>query len=419
MSRKLELLIITHHNVFPVDSGAAMTTVSYIEEMQKWHKVSVVITNPFVPSQEDLEKLKSRWSNVRIFHGDGAGHSSGHQGFMGKVRKGLYKTGILKAPVYTLTETAQFNYSPLRPDEAAVIQRALDAGSYDIIEVNYVEKFPAIFMLPADTIKVAVNHEPRFRRTMVQNQGGLLEKKYGSYLEAYQYKIENDLMDLYDAVICLNQEDTELVGKSVSKPIYQAPVSASWEDISEIEPIHTPVEHVFFLGSGNHHPNFDAVDWYVQSMAKTVFEELSVKLEVIGDWPAEKQKQLESPYVIFKGFVDDLNIYAENSVMLVPVRTGGGIRTKIQWAMSKGIPVVSTAFGHEGIPCVHERSIMQAEDVHGFVDGIRKLKSDNSLRNLIRKEANEIIREHFSPKTVVDSRSLIYSELLNHKLVLQ
>lgn len=418
MSKKLNILIITHHNVFPVDSGAAMTTMSYIEEMQNWHNLSVVVTHPYVPSAEDLIRLKTKWPKVTLYCSEG-GNQSSHSGFMSKVRSLMYKTGLLQAPVYTLTETAQYYYAPLKPDEAETIQKALAATSYDIIEVNYVEKFPAIFLLPESTIKVAVNHEPRFRRTMVQNQGGLLEKNYGTYLEKYQYKLENDLMDLYDAVICLNKEDTDLVGNSISKPVYQAPVSASWEDICEINDLERPVEHVFFLGSGNHHPNFDAVEWYRESLGRSVYEKLGVKLEVIGDWPQEKQKQLESPYLNFIGFVDDLNVYAENSIMLVPVRTGGGIRTKIQWAMSKGIPVVSTAFGHEGIPCIHENSVMQAEDTEAFVSGIKRLLDDVSLRNKIRREANLIMREHFSPKTVVDSRSKIYSELLTQKLVLE
>ncbi len=226
-------------------------------------------------------------------------------------------------------------------------------------------------------------------------------------------------MDLYDSVICLNAEDVALVRKSVTKPVYLAPVSPNWEDINEIKDISTPIEHVFFLGSGNHHPNFDAMEWYVTSMAKEIYEQLGVKLKVIGDWPLEKQRQLESSYIEFTGFVDDLNVYAENSIMVVPVRTGGGIRTKIQWAMSKGIPVVSTAFGYEGIPCMHEQSVMQAESTRGFLEGIQKLMTDNVLRNKVRHEANLIMRKHFSPKTVVESRTRIFRELLSHKLVLE
>jgi glycosyltransferase involved in cell wall biosynthesis len=157
------------------------------------------------------------------------------------------------------------------------------------------------------------------------------------------------------------------------------------------------------------------VEWYKEEIGSKVSSELGINLKVIGDWSKEKRDKLESPFIHFEGFVDDLNIFSENSIMIVPVRYGGGIRTKIQWAMSKGIPVVSTLFGHEGIPCEDGISYLQAENGEQFKKAISELLNNNNLRNTIRKQANELVREYFSPKIVVDTRTKIYKELLELK----
>jgi glycosyltransferase involved in cell wall biosynthesis len=416
MAERLNILIITHQTVFPVNSGGAMTTMSYIEEMQKFHNLSIVITDPFVPKEPFLSELKSIWSKSKLYHTENSKPT-----FIFKlkefIKKPLRKLRILKAATYTTEEYATFNYETLSYPQITLIKKILSENNFDVIEVNYVEKFPLVFALPKETLKIAVNHEPRFKRTIIQKENGKIDKKYGEYLAAYQSQFENMLMENFDSVLCLNQDDVDLVSESISKPVYLAPVSASWKDIEEISTISEPITNIFFLGSGNHYPNFDAVEWYETELGNKIYEELNIKLKVIGDWSKEKRGSITNRYISFEGFIDDLDIFAKNSIMIVPVRYGGGIRTKIQWAMSKGIPVISTQFGHEGISCEHGKNFLRAENNEDFLASIKLLLKDNDLRNSIREEGNLLIRKYFSPKIVVETRTKIYEELLLNKMV--
>jgi len=418
MAQKLNILIITHHSVFPVDSGGAMTTMSYIEEMQKFHNLSVVITDPFLPKPPFLDELKSKWSQVNLYYTEALKPS-----FLTKIKEILKATllyfGFIKGATYTTEEDANFNYSSLDFPQVSLIQKIISENEFDVIEVNYVEKFALIFALPENVLKIAVNHEPRFKRTMVQKRNGKLDVKYGEYLEAYQSQFEHMLLEKYDGVLCLNQEDADLISKNVSKPVRLAPISAGWDDIEEIEPITVPLINIFFLGSGFHYPNFDAVQWYADEIGSNIYEKLGIKLKVIGDWTKEKRDSISSSFITYEGFVDDLSVFSQNSLMIVPVRYGGGIRTKIQWAMSKGIPVISTGFGHEGIPCEDGISFLKAENPEEFLKAIKKLLANLGLRNSIRKEANLLIRNHFNPKIVVETRTKLYRELMAHKMETQ
>ena len=418
MSSKLNILIITHYNLYPIESGGAQATMSYLSEMQHLHQLSILITNPFVPSVEQLKELQTKLPLVNIITAEPPIDSFLNR-FKQKVKQMLTRMGFMGSGPATMIDNAQHHYLPLNHEDYKLIKKATENQRFDVIEVNFLEKFPVIYALPKDSVKVAVNHEPRFRRTKGQCKEGLLEKPYGEYLHSYQEAFECTLMDKYDAVVCFNMEDVGLIQEQIEKPVYHAPIAPAASDIVHIEPLTNKIKHVFFLGGGHHHPNYLAVEWYKNELGQLIFNKLGVKLEVVGDWTKEMQKALASPYIKFSGFVENLDAYSDNSIMLVPVKTGGGIRTKIQWAMSKGIPVVSTAFGHEGIPCIDGESFLEAEDAKTFLRAIELLLSDNELRNNIRKNANALIKEHFSPEKIAQIRSNIYHDLVANKFILE
>lgn len=396
--------------MYPVSSGGAIATMSYIQELQHHCELSVLMTNPYVPSEEDLTALKEKWhlSNV-VCPSKQVGNP-----WKDKLKKYVSKAGLLKKPSFSQEDHAKFQYSPLEMEDVELITDLCAKNDFDVIEVHFVEKFNAIFALPEKALKVAVNHEPRFRRTMVQNQNHLLHGQYGKYLEKYQRTFESTIMNLYDAVLVFNDKDKLLIQESVSKPVYSTPIPVGKSELQNISSQHSKVNRIFFIGSGDHYPNFDAVSWYAEQLAKKVFDKTGFLLEVVGKWSENQQNELKSPYVKFLGFIDDLGAFEKEAIMLVPVRTGGGIRTKIQWAMAKGIPVISTSFGYEGIPCENNHSILQAENAEEFAESILKLQNDQTLYNQIRINAQKIIERDFDPQKIVNQRLSIYHNLIEN-----
>ncbi|MGK0137141.1 MAG: hypothetical protein ACI9DJ_000585, partial [Algoriphagus sp.] len=157
MEQRLKILIVTHNNLFPVDSGGAMATMSYVDELRKSHDVSVLITNPFVPSTENLVTLKEKWPNVKLY----CGNTSDQKRFPFRdlAKNVLTRLGILKPLVFTNEENAQYKYEPISQGDIELVNKALAENDFDVIEVNFVEKFPLIFNLPKESLKIAGNHE--------------------------------------------------------------------------------------------------------------------------------------------------------------------------------------------------------------------------------------------------------------------
>jgi glycosyltransferase involved in cell wall biosynthesis len=80
---------------------------------------------------------------------------------------------------------------------------------------------------------------------------------------------------------------------------------------------------------------------------------------------------------------DPLPYLADSSMMVVPLRAGGGMRVKILNALSQGIPMVSTTVGCEGIHVRHDHDMLIADDPARFADDTVRLLTDADLNRRI------------------------------------
>ena len=70
------------------------------------------------------------------------------------------------------------------------------------------------------------------------------------------------------------------------------------------------------------------------------------------------------------GYVPDLQPYLEQAtLMVVPVRAGGGMRVRILEAFARGMPVVTTTVGLEGIEAEPGVDVLVADSPEAFAAG--------------------------------------------------
>jgi len=87
-----------------------------------------------------------------------------------------------------------------------------------------------------------------------------------------------------------------------------------------------------------------------------------------------QQKIQVSDKVLYCGFVDDLNQYIDSAkVVLNPVLSGGGIKTKAIDALARNAKLVSTKTGAIGIErevCGNNLIIVDDDDIAGFASQV-------------------------------------------------
>lgn len=139
-----------------------------------------------------------------------------------------------------------------------------------------------------------------------------------------------------------------------------------------------------FSGALDWHSNIDAVEHFVRNLWPGIrAAHPGWKFQAVGRSPnpAWKIRMEAEPGVEIHGSVPEIRPYLERaSVVVVPLRAGGGTRLKILEALSMEKAVVSTAVGAEGLEIVPGEDYRVAETPAEWREAVGLLASDSALR---------------------------------------
>lgn len=231
-------------------------------------------------------------------------------------------------------------------------------------------------------------------------------------------KYEFDMYKHADKVLTLTPEGKkELLEISPELDIAVVPHGVDVENFSFTES-RGEDKSVVFVGNYLHYPNVDAVLFF----HRDVWPELKLKIPklkfyVVGNAPPpEIQKLSQDLSIIITGRVDDVRPYLrKGQVFICPVRLGGGFRGKILEAMAIGRPIVSTSLGAEGIPDVHRKNIIIADNPEGFAQGILNLINNDSLYEKIRNNARKLAEDKFAWERGVEILEDVLEKMMDQK----
>jgi glycosyltransferase involved in cell wall biosynthesis len=101
---------------------------------------------------------------------------------------------------------------------------------------------------------------------------------------------------------------------------------------------------------------------------------------VVGSGTPPPSLPSTDPRVDLRGYVADaVGVLQGPGVLLVPLRVGGGARTKVLEAMAAGMPLVSTTVGVENLGLVDGRHYLAAETAPEMVAAVVRLSGDPDL----------------------------------------
>lgn len=152
-----------------------------------------------------------------------------------------------------------------------------------------------------------------------------------------------------------NRPGIHVIPNGVSKPV----------SLPERKPSQPP--RIGFMGLYSYEPNLDGVRWFIRHCWDSVKAEIpGVRLRLVGEASDGPLKPDDSS-VDGLGWVERPEAeIASWSLMIVPIRFGGGTRVKVADAFSKKCPLVSTRFGALGYDVQHGRELLLADDPDEF-----------------------------------------------------
>lgn len=104
------------------------------------------------------------------------------------------------------------------------------------------------------------------------------------------------------------------------------------------------------------------------------------------------------------GFVDDIEaVYAQASVVICPILTGGGTRVKLIEAALRGKPIVSTTLGAEGLGFTDRQEARLCDTPHDFSQACVALMSDPAAASAQGAAARSFAQQHYDRDRIAEA----------------
>ena len=156
---------------------------------------------------------------------------------------------------------------------------------------------------------------------------------------------------------------------------------------------------ILFVGNFNWFQNLQAADWLV----KEIFPEIKKKVQnarllIVGHHVPKWLKGEGKEGITVEESLEDIReAYQKATVLLAPLKSGGGTKYKILEAMASGVPVVTTSIGAEGLDgdCMVVRD--NTEDQAASTVDI--INNPNKYLDLV-KRARKLVEENYDWKMI-------------------
>lgn len=414
----MRILIASPNLPWPLDAGGNVAQFSMLKCLERDHDFTLVCPAYTPADAANARRLRSELPGVRVRSvdcGAPARKPRIHQVARYIARAGRrllrsvsHNSGVQPPALY-------YPFNPLPEPYIAALREEIDRG-VDLCQVEFAEMLPLGTWLPEDLPRLFIHHQIHFvyaERFLETHQ----DRVYSEYLLSIIKSQEIEYLRRYDGVVVFSEPDR----KNLSS--YVEPARLFTNPFPTPEAAGNSAGHsgfngrYVFLGSQIHGPNVDALEWLLADIWPAIQKQLpSSRLTVIGNWDKGYRAQYASPGVRFTGYVDDLAEAMAGGVMLVPVRIGSGIRTKILVAMAQGIPVVSTSVGSEGLLVEDQKELLIRDHGAEFARAAVQLALQPGLYRQLVADAKETVFKYYSPESARRRRNEIYAALRQRDL---
>lgn len=242
---------------------------------------------------------------------------------------------------------------------AALIAEELKQANYGMVVLESLYLLPYLPVIRKNfkgkVILRAHNVEFRIWERLAQTETKTLKRIFLKKLAKDLKKYELAHLKKVDAIACISENDLkEFTSLGIRVPMRSIPVSMDLS--SETSARYVPGDF-FFLGSMNWKPNIEAVDSLLKIIFPQILEKMPhARLHLAGSFMPETLKNMQQEQVIIHGKVENIQEFmTQHGILLVPLKSGSGIRIKILEALALGVAVIGTPIAFEGIPVENEK----------------------------------------------------------------
>ncbi|MBC8075642.1 MAG: glycosyltransferase [Chloroflexales bacterium] len=373
----MRVLMLTQVLPYPPDSGPRVKTYNLLQYLAQQHEVTLVslVRSPAEAARADaLRPLCAEIHTVPLARS--------------RMRDALHlaKSALSGVPFvisrddcpplrHLLTQlTARTHYDIIHADQLNMAQFVLDLPG----GARVLDQHNAVWTIVQ---RMAQQYRLGPKRLFLEREARLLRR------------YEADVCSRFDAVLAVSEPDHWALEQAAREagvalpPVEVVPITVDTGAQTAVE--REPHPHtILSMATMFWPPNVDGVLWFARAVYPLVKAQVpEVRLALVGARPPASvlRLQTDDPSIVVPGYVDDPQPYlAASAALIVPVRAGGGMRVKILEALARGIPIVSTTVGYEGIALTPGEHLLVGDTPEAFAAAlVRLLRSPETGRALV------------------------------------
>lgn len=164
---------------------------------------------------------------------------------------------------------------------------------------------------------------------------------------------------------------------------------------------------IVFMGTLTWEANIDGLVYFIDQVLPQVKKEIpNVHLVIAGrgeDIRLQKRVEQSDGTIEMLGFVEDVSqIFEKGKVFILPLRFGSGMKVKFLDAMYRGLPIVSTKIGAEGIAVEDGEEALIADDPASFAHHLITLLTQEKKWNEIKRAARKTALQKYTWRVHLD-----------------
>jgi sugar transferase (PEP-CTERM/EpsH1 system associated) len=274
----------------------------------------------------------------------------------------------------------------------------LSSGRFDIAVCDFLaasSNFPA--RLPIPCVLFQHNVESSLWQRMAAVESNPVKKLSFAIESAKMTRYERTTLGRFHHIIAVSEHDRQqMLQMNPGCQITVVPTGVDTQKFNVAPASSTRPPRVVFTGSMDWEPNVDAVDYFCSEIWPRIRAAFPDAIfQIVGRNPFAKVQRLASESVQVTGTVPSVAEYLERaSVVVVPLRIGGGTRLKIFEAMAMGKALVSTSIGAEGLEVESGRDLLLADEAQSFADAVILLLRDAALRRRLEQAAVRLAAQY-------------------------
>lgn len=314
-----------------------------------------------------------------------------------------------------------FAYEPFEefnvPEFRRALEKMLCTEDYDVVHFEWTQMALYMDAVPPQTrtaiTEIEVNYaahqtlenvEPRFWRRF--------KLKYNTLQTLFR---EVELCRRVDRVVCVTGEDRDYLRNYL--PEEKLEVINTGVDIHyfSFQEEGSEEDTLVFVGAFRHSPNLDAMRYFCREVFPRIkTERPQARLYIVGSSPPEEIVEMgRQPGIEVTGFVEDIRDYYRMArVVVVPLRTGVGIRGKILEGWAVGRATVATPLACQGLRVYHGENILVADNAEEFARWILALLGSPAHCSRLGSAGRKMAENYYDWDVLGEQMTRFYEDLV-------